>query len=143
MSEARFDEPAREYAGDDVVVEWRPELCFHARDCVRALPAVFDPERRPWVDVSAADAAAVEAAVALCPSGALRTRRQELRVEHNGETTVTVTENGPYVLRGNLRIVRSSGEEVAHLEQVALCRCGQSANKPFCDGTHAKVGFVG
>jgi uncharacterized Fe-S cluster protein YjdI len=139
--EARFDEPAREYATSDVVVEWRPELCYHAHECVRGLPAVFDPERRPWIDAAAAPADDVERVVERCPSGALRTRRRDV-VEAGGATTVTVLENGPYVLRGDLRILRD-GEEIAHLEKVALCRCGHSANKPFCDGSHKRVGFVG
>ena len=139
--EARFDRPARESGTDELVVEWRPELCYHARECIKALPAVFDPERRPWIKVDAASAEQVEAAVALCPSGALRSHRPtEYRVEPSGETEVSVTPNGPLVLRGNLRIVRD-GVEIARLEKVALCRCGHSSNKPFCDGTHLKVGF--
>lgn len=142
MSEARFDEPAREYAAGEIVVEWRPELCYHARECVLALPGVFDPARRPWIDAAAAPAADVEAAVAQCPSGALRSRRVDASVETSGETTVTVTENGPNILRGNIRILRD-GEEIAHVEKVALCRCGHSSNKPFCDGTHKTIGFVG
>jgi CDGSH-type Zn-finger protein len=64
-----------------------------------------------------------------------------VRVEPSGETEVTVTPNGPLILRGNLRIVRD-GVEIARLEKAALCRCGQSSTKPFCDGTHLKVGFT-
>jgi uncharacterized Fe-S cluster protein YjdI len=139
--EARFDKPQREYATDELVVEWHPGLCFHARECIKALPAVFDPERRPWIKVDAASADEVEAAVALCPSGALRSRRVgAVRVEPSAETEVSVTPNGPLILRGNLRIVRD-GVEIARLEKAALCRCGNSSNKPFCDGTHLKVGF--
>jgi uncharacterized Fe-S cluster protein YjdI len=140
--EARFDKPKREYATDELVVEWWPELCYHSRECIKALPAVFDPERRPWIQVDAASADEVEAAVALCPSGALRSRRvgAPTRVESIGETEVSVTPNGPLILHGNLRIVRD-GVEIAKLEKAALCRCGQSSNKPFCDGTHQKVGF--
>jgi uncharacterized Fe-S cluster protein YjdI len=138
--EARFDKPQREYATEELVVEWHPKLCYHARECIKALPGVFDAERRPWIQVDAASADEVEAAVALCPSGALRSRRVGLRVEPSAVTEVTVTPNGPLILRGNLRIVRD-GVELARLEKVALCRCGQSSNKPFCDGTHLKVGF--
>jgi uncharacterized Fe-S cluster protein YjdI len=139
--EARFDRPAREYGTDELVVEWRPELCYHARECIKALPAVFDAERRPWIEVDGASTEEVEAAVALCPSGALRAHRTtELQAEPSSETEVSVTPNGPLILRGNLRIVRA-GVEIARLEKAALCRCGQSSNKPFCDGTHLKVGF--
>jgi uncharacterized Fe-S cluster protein YjdI len=139
--EARFDKPQREYATDELVVEWNPRLCYHARECIKALPAVFDPERRPWIKVDAASAEEVELAVARCPSGALRSRPIGMvRVEPSSETEVSVTPNGPLILRGNLRIVRD-GVEIAKLEKAALCRCGQSSNKPFCDGTHLKVGF--
>ena len=139
--EARFDKPQREYATGDLVVEWRPELCYHARECIKALPAVFDAERRPWIKVDAAAADQVEAAVESCPSGALRSRRvATVSVEPSGETEVSVTPNGPLILRGNLRFVRD-GVEIARLGKAALCRCGQSSNKPFCDGTHKKVRF--
>jgi uncharacterized Fe-S cluster protein YjdI len=143
--EARFDKPAREYANDELVVEWHPRLCFHARECIKALPAVFDPERRPWIDVDAASADEVEAAVALCPSGALRLRRvgAAVRAQPSGETSVTVTRNGPLLLRGDIRILDAEGNEVAVLEKAALCRCGGSSNKPFCDGTHRTNGFTG
>src|SRR5207253_4131055 len=79
VGEARMssnrDNLTKEYATDEIVVEWEPRLCFHSHNCVRSLPQVFDERRRPWVRVDAASADEVEAAVARCPSGALRTRR--------------------------------------------------------------------
>src|SRR2546423_10397921 len=78
MSSTR-DRVTKEYATDEIVVEWEPSLCYHSRNCVRALPQVFDEKRRPWVKVDAASADEVEAAVARCPSGALRTRRVGVR----------------------------------------------------------------
>jgi uncharacterized Fe-S cluster protein YjdI len=57
----------REYSTDEIVVEWQPRLCFHSHNCIRALPKVFDPERRPWVDLDQASADEIEAAVAQCP----------------------------------------------------------------------------
>jgi len=50
--------------------------------------------------------------------------------------------NGPLQIRGNLEITSGTGRMVARLTGTKLCRCGQSQNKPYCDGTHAKVGFV-
>jgi uncharacterized Fe-S cluster protein YjdI len=143
-TEARFTELGREYATGEIVVVWRPGLCYHSRNCIEALPAVFDPNRRPWVQPDAASADDVEAAVAQCPSGALRARRldREAHVEAVGPVEVTVMQNGPLVVRGDLRIRRSTGEELGRLEKAAFCRCGNSANKPFCDGSHARVGFT-
>src|SRR2546427_2406860 len=74
MSSQR-DDITKEYTTDEIVVEWEPRLCYHSQNCVRSLPQVFDDSRRPWIKIDAANAADVEAAVARCPSGALRTRR--------------------------------------------------------------------
>lgn len=49
--------------------------------------------------------------------------------------------DGPLAVRGNLEIVSGTGRMVARVQATRLCRCGHSASKPFCDGTHAKVGF--
>jgi len=50
--------------------------------------------------------------------------------------------NGPLQIRGNLEITSGTGRMVARVTGVKLCRCGASQNKPFCDGSHAKIGFV-
>ena len=56
--------------------------------------------------------------------------------------TVTPYENGPLLLRGDFAIVTTDGEPIdAHRGTVALCRCGKSAIKPFCDGTHKAARF--
>jgi CDGSH-type Zn-finger protein len=61
------------------------------------------------------------------------------------ETKVTIKANrdGPYIVRGPATILDVDGEEwdVTGKKSVALCRCGASLTKPFCDGTHSKVGF--
>src|SRR5438552_18656742 len=75
----------KEYATEEIVVEWEPRLCYHSQNCVRSLPQVFDDSRRPWVKIDAATADEVEAAVALCPSGALRTRHVGVRVENRAK----------------------------------------------------------
>ena len=67
-------EPVHEYRAGSLTVEWRPTLCQHSGRCVRALPLVFDPRRRPWIDGTAADQDAITRAVENCPSGALRHR---------------------------------------------------------------------
>jgi uncharacterized Fe-S cluster protein YjdI len=67
-------EPLHEYAAGELVVQWRPNRCIHSARCVRALPLVFDPRRRPWIDGAAADPDAIASAVHACPSGALQLR---------------------------------------------------------------------
>jgi CDGSH-type Zn-finger protein len=56
------------------------------------------------------------------------------------ETTITEQPNGPLYVHGRLQIRRQDGS-VREETRVALCPCGQSANKPFCDGTHRRIGF--
>ena len=134
----------KEYATEEIVVEWQPRLCFHSQNCVRSLPQVFDDSSRPWVQVDAATADEVEAAVARCPTGALRTRRlgaEPVKLQRRLE--LRASENGPLLLRGDVRIYDSDGELLYEGERAALCRCGGSSNKPFCDGTHKTNGFRG
>jgi uncharacterized Fe-S cluster protein YjdI len=138
------DNMTKEYATEEIVVEWEPRLCYHSQNCVRSLPQVFDDSRRPWVKIDAATADEVEAAVALCPSGALRTRRVGARVENRAKPPeVCASANGPLLVSGGVRILDAEGNLLFEGEKVALCRCGGSSNKPFCDGTHKTNGFRG
>ena len=58
--------------------------------------------------------------------------------------TIKVNKNGPYLVDGPVRVIDSEGKEYATKpgKKVSLCRCGASTNKPFCDGTHSKIGFA-
>ena len=59
------------------------------------------------------------------------------------DVTITARDNGPYLVKGPVQIVDVDGNEFkVEREIVALCRCGGSTNKPFCDGTHSKIGFA-
>lgn len=60
----------------------------------------------------------------------------------NGPLDITPMPNGPLRVRGNLEICSGTGRTIKKTTGEALCRCGQSGTKPYCDGTHAKVGFV-
>jgi CDGSH-type Zn-finger protein len=58
------------------------------------------------------------------------------------KVNVQVRPNGPYLVKGPLRLVDADGNEYpVSGDTVALCRCGGSTNKPFCDGTHSRIGF--
>ena len=58
------------------------------------------------------------------------------------DVTITASENGPYLVKGEVKVVDPDGNEfVSKKSTIALCRCGGSTTKPFCDGTHSKVGF--
>jgi CDGSH-type Zn-finger protein len=59
------------------------------------------------------------------------------------EVTITALENGPYLVRGPVGVHDADGSEYhSERQTIALCRCGGSTTKPFCDGTHSKIGFA-
>ena len=130
------------YEADEVTVTFDPMLCIHSEECVRGLPEVFDPHARRWIRPERAPAAAVVAAVARCPSGALRASRpNESPPPAPVVATVRVERDGPLRLRGRLRIENAAGELVAEMDAAALCRCGATSNSPFCDGSHERICF--
>jgi len=133
----------RVYRNSEIAVSWEPKLCIHAGYCFRNLPEVFQPESRPWVKVDAATADQIAATVMTCPTGALHFERldegpQEPQPE---QTTIDARPNGPLYVRGKIRITGPGGQLIREDTRLALCRCGHSANKPFCDGSHRRVGF--
>ena len=70
------DAITREYAGEQIIVEWRQGLCAHSGNCVRSNPRVFNPRRSPWIQTEQASDDEIRDAVAQCPSGALRVREK-------------------------------------------------------------------
>lgn len=67
----------KRYSNEEVTVVWKPDLCRHTGICARRLPLVFNPARRPWIELQHADTATITAQVERCPSGALTWLRNE------------------------------------------------------------------
>jgi len=136
--DARDSPRARHYAGADVTISYDASRCIHAAACVRGLPDVFDPDRRPWIAPDAASAPDVLATVRRCPTGALHARRADgTDVEPAPpRTTAMSVAGGPLYVHGDVTVRTADGATVVHDTRVALCRCGRSANKPFCDNSH-------
>jgi CDGSH-type Zn-finger protein len=65
--------------------------------------------------------------------------------ESGGPVEIVVRKNGSYLVKGPIRLLDADGNEydLSGKKAVSLCRCGGSTNKPFCDGTHSKIGFQG
>jgi CDGSH-type Zn-finger protein len=59
------------------------------------------------------------------------------------DVNITPSEDGPYLVSGPVNLTDVDGREIPHDDPMALCRCGQSGNKPFCDGTHLTIDFDG
>lgn len=101
------------------------------------MPETFDLRARPWINLEDADLQKVVDTVRNCPSGALRYElEQEDSVEIEPdpvEPVVRAWRNGPLRIRGEVKIVNIKGETILEGDRAALCRCGASRNKPFCD----------
>ena len=132
------DSQVREYRTDSIVVSFDPALCIHLAECLRGAPEVFNTLRRPWVQPEAASPDALAEVVRRCPSGALQYQRLD---GQSGEPVtsgleVTVVPSGPLLVRGDVVVVAADGTELRTATRLALCRCGHSQNKPYCDNTH-------
>lgn len=139
----------KHYSNGDVTIVWKPSLCIHSKICwdkVNGLPKVFDPSRRPWIAPEAASTHQLIEQVNKCPSGALSyfmNGEEQSAQTSSIENIVEVSPNGPLLIYGNITIKDASGHETKKHKVTALCRCGASSNKPYCDGTHKKIGFAG
>ena len=129
------------YPSDDLIVEYDAARCIHVKECVKGLPTVFDPNRRSWVDPRLASAEEVEDVIRRCPTGALHYRRKTGESETPAPTNeVRTVADGPLYIQGRIDLKQASGETTPET-RVALCRCGASTNKPYCDNSHAEAGF--
>ena len=134
----------KRYSKGNITVVWQPAKCIHSKICFHGLPAVFNPENRPWVQLDTSTNEDIIAQVKKCPSGALSIDTKiegETEMKNDKMTKINVTKSGPLLVEGNLLITLPSGELVEKQGMTALCRCGTSANKPYCDGSHNKIEF--
>ncbi len=132
----------KEYSSGDLTVQWNPEKCIHARECVKGLPQVFSHEKKPWINLKGASPEEIMKVIDRCPSGALtyKPAGSEPGVEGT-HAAIKVVKNGPLLVEGECPLIDPEGREAARQGPYALCRCGSSRKKPFCDGTHIKIGF--
>lgn len=144
----------KKYTNNEVTVVWKPGTCIHSTLCWKGLISVFNPKDKPWIKMDGATTERIIEQVRKCPSGALsyymndaQTGEQSGSNEPVAESAqimkITVTPNGPYIIKTQCLIVHSDGREETKMGSVALCRCGASNNKPYCDGTHRKNEFQG
>jgi CDGSH-type Zn-finger protein/uncharacterized Fe-S cluster protein YjdI len=159
----------RKYSNDEITVYWKPSACIHASYCYRELIEVFDPGRRPWVDMKGAATDKIIETVNMCPTEALtwkwneeaknqsvgsdqsnhvRFRRPELLTQEGispieNPVSVKIMTDGPIVLKGDFNLAYSGINKDFREGLVSICRCGASDHQPFCDGQHRKIGFTG
>jgi uncharacterized Fe-S cluster protein YjdI len=157
----------RKYKNNEITVYWKPSACVHASYCYRELIEVFDPGRRPWVDMSGSTTSRIIEVVNMCPTEALSWnwndeeknkqvgseqlnhisfRRPELinlkdSDPEDDTVSVKILINGPIVIRGNFTFLSDGIKKEINGGLISICRCGASEHQPFCDGKHRKVGY--
>jgi CDGSH-type Zn-finger protein/uncharacterized Fe-S cluster protein YjdI len=131
------------YKGPGVSVQFNASRCIHAAECVHGLPTVFDPQARPWIQPGKATSDEVVAVVARCPTGALQATYEDGRAAEtvSPRNELHIVADGPHHLRGDIEVRDDSGRVWARETRMALCRCGASGNKPYCDNSHVGSGF--
>ena len=150
----------KKYTNGEITVYWQPGLCIHATTCYRELIEVFNPRKRPWINMNGAATEEIIRVVKLCPTQALSFKYnneitgEQKPSEQNSNNSiedniqgpvaeVRVMKDGPLVLKGSFDFVDSAGHKTERKGIISICRCGESNEMPFCDGMHRKRGYEG
>lgn len=158
-----MDYNQKKYSNDDITVFWKPNKCIHATYCYRDLIEVFNPRKRPWINMKGASTERIIEVVNKCPTEALtykwNNENKEKEVINNKNSNKTnepglnpetelkpviiqVMCDGPLVVQGSFSILDLNGNRLKSMTMTSLCRCGATNNSPFCDGSHRKIGFI-
>lgn len=130
------------FAGKEITIHDNRAVCSHIGHCILKLPEIFRKGKKPWVDPDAADPEEIAKAIRTCPSGALSyTMNKVLHKDYPHEPEIFMVKNGPYHAIGGVELEDKQGFKPETMDHYALCRCGKSKNKPFCDGTHIDTEF--
>lgn len=138
-------EITKKYSNGELTVVWKPQKCIHSGVCVKTLPMVYDPEAKPWINVENASTEELKEQIMKCPSGALSyfMNAEDNQEKETLETKIEILENGPLLVYGTLKVTDKDGNIETKNKTTAFCRCGESNNKPYCDGSHIKADFKG
>lgn len=159
----------RQYTNGEITVFWKPSKCIHATTCFRELIDVYNPRKRPWVNMDGAPTEKIIQVTNKCPTQAIywkynkdlsegekamndrsggdeEVNPETLHAsrEENKETSnakITLMKDGPLMVEGDFKIIGADGNELRSMIMTSFCRCGNSRAQPYCDGTHRKVGF--
>ena len=131
------------YEGKEQSVSWDGRLCIHVGECGRAKGELFEMGREPWCNPDLATQEDAARVVQACPSGALVQLDTDGNpvLEHAPDNTAHIANDGPVYLSGDLSINGVPDDMPGVKRRAALCRCGASKNKPFCDNSHRDIGF--
>ena len=139
----------KNYTNGEVTIVWQPKMCIHSAKCWRgenSLPEVFNPAEKPWIKPEGASTNKIIQQVNNCPSGAISYFMNDEIEKSESSVSEIIAEtvsNGPLLVYGNIIVKDSEGNKTQKNKVTAFCRCGASANKPYCDGSHVKINFQG
>ena len=138
-----MDQKKYTYESEDIKVTYDLKRCIHAKECVKGLSSVFDPDKRPWIQPENAPAGKIRDTVERCPTGALHYEMKDQSGEEQKppRNTISITPDGPVYFRGDIEVRDEKDEVLLQDTRWALCRCGQSGNKPACDNSHTETDF--
>lgn len=113
---------------------------MHAINCFTELPKVFIPYERPWINIKSASTNEIIDTVGHCPTDALtffwnNEGHKGKKEEDKATTEISIIKNGTYLVKGDFKITDTDGNEIVTESSAALCRCGHTKKRPFCDGT--------
>lgn len=156
----------KQYRNEEITVFWKPSKCVHATICFRELIEVFNPRKRPWVNMNGAPTGKIIEVVNKCPTQALSFKYNSDVIVHKADNNsgnqdeitpedirlkdkeeifavakISVMKNGPILVEGEFTIIGHDGDELNPKLMTSFCRCGYTRSQPFCDGTHRKAGF--
>lgn len=150
-----MDKNDRSYTNGEITVFWKPGKCIHATTCYRELIEVFNPRKRPWVNMQGAPTERIIEVVDKCPTQALSWQWNDPEKEKERQANapvkasepeekpvlIQIMRDGPIVAQGSFKLFDSDGKERKAYSFISFCRCGHSNNMPFCDGNHRLKGF--
>lgn len=144
----------REYRTDDLIVYWDAKQCSHAGKCWQNLPQVFKPKERPWITMADATPEQIIKTIDKCPTDALKYQLTkgskvnpvdakgpgsiDFKKEELTSIKIRMVQSGPLLVEGSAHIFGPDGNFIKESSHIVLCGCGQSANRPFCDGSHIR-----
>jgi CDGSH-type Zn-finger protein len=142
ISPDKSEDKVTSYAGKEITIHNNVMLCSVAGHCHKELETVFNVHRDPWIEPDEGTLERIKALIEKCPSGALSySINGQSQPVAGRDAAITIEKNGPLCITGGIELKDANWGQGASREHYSLCRCGASKNKPFCDGSHATIGF--
>ena len=127
----------KEYFGAQIKVLDNRGVCDHNGACINFLPSVFRMGVRPWIYPDGDTPERIIELIKQCPSGALSYEIDDVRYQDFDRSPALKLVPGASIhVEGGIELKDDLGNKPECAEHYCLCRCGQSLNKPFCDGNH-------